>query len=93
MTAHERTLLISTSIAAAALLLAYGAVPAICACFLALYVREHTLRAAARTALRQVAVQLEFETASRRRLEDVLESRFLMRGLADIFSDDKRSIH
>lgn len=62
MKKSDRTLIISTSIAAAALLLASGAVPAVCACLLALYVREHTLRAAARTALRQVAVQLESET-------------------------------
>ena len=95
MTSTDRTLLISTSITAAALMLSYGMVPAVCAALLALYGREHMLRTAATSAVRQLAVQLEYEAASRRRLEDMLESRFLMRGLSSIFEadDDKGSLH
>ncbi|MBB4064023.1 hypothetical protein [Gellertiella hungarica] len=94
MNRTDRTLIISTSVAAAALLVAYGVVPAVCAVLLALYAREHMLRTAATSALRQLAVQLEYEASSRRRLEDMLESRFLMRGLSDIFgTDDKGSLH
>lgn len=94
MTSTDRTLIIATVVAAAALLLVYGVVPAVCAVLLVLYAREHMLRTAATSALRQLAVQLEYEAASRRRLEDILESRFLMRGLTDIFgADDKGSLH
>lgn len=94
MNRTDRTLLISTSVAAAALLIAYGVVPAVCAVLLAIYVREHMLRMAATSAVRQLATQLEYEASSRRRLEDILESRFLARGIADIFgAEDKGSIH
>lgn len=87
----DSTLIIATTIVAAAMLLVFGAVPAVCAVLLALYVREHTMRRAAVSLLRRVALQLEDESAHSKRLEDILESNFLRRGLLDLF--EERSIH
>lgn len=88
----ETTLIIATAITAAALLSVFGAVAAVCAVLLALYVREHAMRLAAVSLLRHVALQLEDESAHSKRLEDILESNFIRRGLLDLF-EPERSVH
>lgn len=88
----DSALLIATAITASALLFVSGAVPAVCACLLALYVRERAMRLAAVSLLRRVALQLEDESAHSKRLEDILESNFLRRGLLDLF-EPERSVH
>lgn len=88
----DSTIIIATAVTAAAMMIVFGAVPAVCAVLLALYVRERAMRLAAVSLLRRVALQLEDESAHSKRLEDILESNFIRRGLLDLF-EPERSVH